>query len=77
MTFSDMKVAVFVNKIANCRKCATLWTSTRRVWREGFLEDFGVVGALMEASAFSQMRRSFLNGEKAGHTDFRDFGGWS
>lgn len=31
-----MKFAVFVNKIANCRKCATVRAFTRRVWRPGF-----------------------------------------
>ena len=31
MTFFDVKVAVFVNKIAKCRKCATVRPSTCRV----------------------------------------------
>lgn len=56
MTYFDMKVAVFVNKIANCRKCATVRASARQVGWPDFWKILAGLVHLMEASASSQMQ---------------------
>ena len=61
MTFFDMKVAVFVIIIANCKKCARQKVAMCLVERAGFWKDLVGMGAMFVSSRTSHWLAQNIN----------------